>query len=64
MVLKMPKNILTISIFLITTILMILFDILSINFSSIFLIIIGGAVGIIILSIINRHKERKNNDIS
>ena len=51
MLIKEKKNILSITIFSFIFILMIILDLLSIQFSSIYLIIIGGIIGILYLSI-------------
>ncbi len=59
MIKKMKKNPFSISVLCVVTILMIILEILSISFSSIFLILIGGGLSIIIYSIIGRTREVK-----
>ena len=54
MVKKIEKKIIPISVFIIVFSLIILFDVLSIKFSSIIFILIGGLIGILYYSIINR----------
>lgn len=56
MIKKEKKSFFNIIIFSIVFILMLLFDLFSINFSSIYLIIIGGLLGIIINSLLNIKK--------
>lgn len=51
MIMKEKKTIFSITIFSIVFILMILFDLFSIQFSSIYLILLGGIIGIIFFSI-------------
>lgn len=53
---KMDRNIFSITLFLIVFCLMILFDLFSISFSSIYLILIGGILGMIVYSIKNIKK--------
>ncbi len=59
MISKEKKSIFSIIILLIVFTIMILFDLFSIQFSSIYLIIIGGLIGIIFSSIIDILKRRK-----
>ena len=54
---KMQKNALNIILFSISFITMILLELFSVNFSSIFLIIIGGIIGLVTNSIIHNKKE-------
>ena len=56
---KMEKNILNILLFTIVFGLMIVFELFSVNFSSIFFIIIGAIVGIVAYSIMKNKKEVK-----
>lgn len=60
MFLKMKKNVFNIIVFSIIFILMIIFELFSISFSSIFLILIGGLISIIIFSIqtFNKKEDR------
>lgn len=58
---KMPKTIWQLSVFSIVLILMILLELFSKSFSSIYLIIIGGILGIMILTI-QDHIKRKEDD--
>lgn len=51
------KNIFSISCFIVVFVLMILFELFNINFSSIYFIIIGGTLGIVIYSLIERRKD-------
>ena len=51
------KNIFSISCFIVVFVLMILFELFNINFSSIYFIIIGGILGIVIYSLIERRKD-------
>ena len=59
---KMPKCVWQLTVFSIVLILMILLELFSKNFSSIYLIIIGGVIGIIILTI-QDHTNRKRDEI-
>lgn len=60
MFIKLKKTFFNITIFIFVLIVMILFEILAIHFSSIYLIIIGGALGLIINCLLNiRKKEEK-----
>ena len=59
---KMPKSIWQICLFAIVLILMILLELFSKSFSSIYLIIIGGVIGIIILTI-QDHMKRKRDEL-
>ena len=56
MIIKSKKNWIQITILSVVTILMNVYDFLSINFSSIFLIIVGGILGIIYYSLSERKK--------
>ena len=56
MIKKMKKNIFSISILLIVLALMIVFELFAITFSSIFLILIGGVLGIIFYSLTSTKK--------
>ena len=58
MIIKMKKNIFNIIILTIVILTLILFEIFSINFSSIYLILIGGVLGLIFFSIM----MKKQND--
>ena len=58
MIIKMKKKVLPIIILCTVTILVTLFKVFSINFSSIYLIIIGGIIGIISSSIANRKADK------
>lgn len=57
MFLKSEKSIFNIIIFIVVVVLMISFELLSIHFSSIFLILIGGILGLIINSLNKLRKE-------
>ena len=57
MFLKSEKSIFNIIIFIVVVVLMISFELLSIHFSSIFLILIGGILGLIINSLSKLRKE-------
>ncbi|MDE6047497.1 MAG: chromate transporter [Anaeroplasmataceae bacterium] len=59
---KMPKSIWQICLFLIVLIVMIVLELFSKNFSSIYLIIIGGVIGIFILTL-QEHIKRKRDEI-
>lgn len=54
---KIPKTPLSIFVFSAVIVLMVLFEIFAINFSSIFLIIMGGAIGIIAYALLPHVKE-------
>lgn len=56
---KMPKKALPITVFSAVFIAMILFEIFSINFSTIFLILIGGLIGIIAYAVIKKKEDKK-----
>lgn len=56
---KLPKNILWLSMFTSIFILLLIFELYSVNFSSVFLILIGGIIGIISLSIPKVKKEER-----
>ena len=58
---KMEKKVIPIICFSIVFILVIVFEILSISFSSIFYILIGGVVGIFAYAVIKRPKSGKDN---
>ena len=57
----MEKKVIPIICFSIVFILVIVFEILSISFSSIFYILIGGVVGIFAYAVIKRPKSGKDN---
>ena len=59
---KMEKKILPIICFSIVLILVILFEIFSISFSSIFYILIGGVIGIFAYSMIKRPKSKEDKE--
>ena len=59
MIFKMKKKLLPIIVLITITILMIVFEIFNIGFSSIFLILIGGAIGIFANALINRKRGNK-----
>lgn len=59
LLMKLERKILPVITFLIVFILMILFDIFVINFSSVYYIIIGGALGIIYYAIMTPKREVK-----
>lgn len=61
MFIKLKKNIITIITFIISLILLIVFEILSISVSSIYFILVGGVIGIIIYSI---KLTRENKEIT
>ena len=66
MVKKMPKKLFPIIIFLTVFILILVFKLLSISFSSIYFILIGGALGIIMLALGNlkgRTKPKDDNEL-
>ena len=58
---KMEKKLIPIICFSIVFVLVIVFEILSISFSSIFYILIGGVVGIFAYAVIKRPKSGKDN---
>ena len=58
MIIKMKKKLVPIIVLCVVTILVTLFKVFSINFSSIYLIIIGGIIGIISSSIANRKEDK------
>lgn len=59
----LEKKFLNVSLFFLTTALLILLDLFAINFSSIFFILIGGAIGLIIYFVsIIRNKEKANKN--
>lgn len=60
MVKKMERKVIPFIVFAIVLILMIIFELFAINFSSIFLILIGGVIGIISNSLINAKKSEVN----
>ena len=60
MIKKMEKKLIPILVFSIVLILMLLFELFAINFSSIILILVGGIIGIITNSIVNRKKSEVN----
>lgn len=67
MLVKMKKSAFNITVLFATTACMLLFSIFAVDFSSIFYILISGALGLIIYLIKlakNRYKRGKNNDIS
>ena len=57
MIIKMKKKVVPIIVLCVVTVLVTLFKVFSINFSSIYLIIIGGIIGIISSSIANRKDD-------
>ena len=59
MVLKMKKKVLSMVVLCVVITLMILFEIFSIKFSSIFLILIGGVIGIFTNVVLNLRKEEQ-----
>lgn len=59
MILKMKKKVLPIIILVVVCILMILFEILNISFSSIILILIGGCIGIFTNALISNKRRNK-----
>lgn len=59
---KMEKKILPITCFSIVFILVILFEIFAISFSSIFYILIGGVIGIFAYAIIKRPKSKEDKE--
>lgn len=59
---KINKNALSISLFVITFLSMIAFDLFSISFSSIFIILLGGILGLTIYTNIDKKKERGNKE--
>ncbi len=61
MIKKIKKNFFNYALFLIVLILLIIFELLSVSFSSIIFIIIGGILGIIVNSIINSKRKVEEN---
>lgn len=61
MLIKMKKNAFNITVFCICLIAMLLIELFSVNFSTIFLILFGGILGLIIFSISNRKKVMQPN---
>ncbi len=59
---KLPKQWLPLSVFLVIFVLMIIFELLSVNFSSIFLILIGGILGIFAYASQRNGKEAGENE--
>lgn len=60
MFIKMPKKVIPITVFCVSFITLILFEIFAISFSSIFFILIGGVLGILLYSVFNlKQKEDK-----
>ena len=59
---KIKKNVFNISVFIIVLILMILFELFSVNFSTIFMILIGGALSIFIF-VLSSLKKKKEIDL-
>ena len=57
LIIKMKKKVVPIIVLCVVTVLVTLFKVFSINFSSIYLIIIGGIIGIISSSIANRKDD-------
>jgi chromate transporter len=57
---KMKKEAFQIIVLIIIVLLMISFDLLSINFSSIYLILIGGVLGLIFYSLMDLRKKKKD----
>ncbi len=57
MIYKARKNIFQLVVLSVTTIIMILIDIFSLSFSSIFLILIGGIIGLVFFTIKDNNKE-------
>lgn len=57
--LKLPKKALQITVFSAVLVLMLIFEIFSVNFSSIFLILIGGIIGIIAYSPLRKKEDKK-----
>lgn len=64
MILKMKKKFINIMIFVLTLISSVCFEIFNINFSSIYLILIGALLGIVAYSKNKCSEMEKNNDIS
>ncbi|MBQ3226154.1 MAG: chromate transporter [Clostridia bacterium] len=58
---KLPKQWLSLSVFLAIFVLMILFELFSVNFSSIFFILIGGILGILAYAFAKSGKEAGEN---
>lgn len=65
MIKKLPKTIVNIVLLSLTAIALIVFTLLSVNFSSIFYILIGGLVGLVLyfIAIIKSKKNNKKEDI-
>ena len=51
------KNVFSILSFMVVFVAMILFELFNINFSSIYFIVIGGILGIVVYSLIERRKD-------
>lgn len=62
MIVKMKKTVVNYVLFILTILLMILFDLLSVNFSSIFFILIAALIGVIIHFIVNHKNEEDNKE--
>ena len=62
MLIKMKKNIFNIVFFLLVVISMLLLEIFAVNFSSIFFILAGGIVGLIVFSISTRKTKKAKTE--
>ena len=62
MVVKMKKKVIPVIVLCLVIALMILFEIFSINFSSIFLILIGGVIGIFTNNLF-KIKKKENEEV-
>jgi chromate transporter len=56
---KMKKEAFQIIVLVLITAIMILFDVFSVNFSSIYLIIIGGVLGLVFYSLLDLRKKKQ-----
>ena len=62
MFIKMKKNVLNFVLFFVVLSILIVFELTSISFSSIYLILIGGTIGIIANALIHRKKKEENQE--
>lgn len=62
MFIKMKKNVLNLVLFFVVLSILIVFELTSTSFSSIYLILIGGTIGIIVNALIHRKKKEENQE--